>query len=75
MDETGVYYTEWGKSEREHQCTISTHIYGKMIMTILYSNLKRDADVKNRLLDSVREGEDKMIWEKNVETCILPYIK
>ena len=32
-----------------------------MTMTILYSNLKRDADVKNRLLDSVREGEDKMI--------------
>ena len=34
---------------------------------------KRDTDIKNRLLDSVREGEGGMIWENNVETCILSY--
>ena len=34
---------------------------------------KRDTDVKNRLLDSVREGEGGMIWENTIETCILPY--
>ena len=36
---------------------------------------KRDTDVKNRLLDSVGEGEGGMIWENNIETCILPYVK
>ena len=36
---------------------------------------KRDADAKNRLLDSVGEGEGRMIWEKSIETCILSYVK
>ena len=32
---------------------------------------KGDTDVKNRLLDSVGEGEGGMIWENGTETCIL----
>ena len=32
---------------------------------------KRDIDVKNRLLDSVGEGEGGMIWENGFETFIL----
>ena len=32
---------------------------------------KRDTDVKNRLLDSVGEGEGAMIWENGIEICIL----
>ena len=36
---------------------------------------KRDTDVKKRLLDSVGEGEGGMIWENNIETCILSYVK
>ena len=36
---------------------------------------KRDTDVKNRLLDSVGEGEGGMIWEDSIETCILSYVK
>ena len=36
---------------------------------------KRDTDVKNSLLDSVGEGEGEMIWENNIETCILSYVK
>ena len=36
---------------------------------------KRDADVKNRLLDSVGESEGGMIWENSIETCILSYVK
>ena len=36
---------------------------------------KRDTDVKNRLLDSVGEGEGGMIWEDNTGMCILPYVK
>ena len=34
---------------------------------------KRDTDVKNRLLESV--GEGGMMWENNVETCALSYVK
>ena len=34
----------------------------------------RDTDVKNKLLDSVGEGEGGMIWENSIETCIL-YVK
>ena len=36
---------------------------------------KRDTDVKNRLLDSVGEGEGGMIWENSIEPCILSYVK
>ena len=31
---------------------------------------ERDTDVKNRILDSVGEGEGGMIWENGIETCI-----
>ena len=34
---------------------------------------KVDTDVKNRLLDSVGEGEGGMICENNIETCALSY--
>ena len=37
-------------------------------------NTKRDTDVQNRLLDSVREGEGGMFRE-NIETCILSRVK
>ena len=36
---------------------------------------KRDTDVQNSLLVSVREGEDGMIWENGIETCIISYKK
>ena len=33
---------------------------------------KRDT---NSLLDSVGEGEGGMIWENDIETCIISYVK
>ena len=36
---------------------------------------KRDTDVKNRPLDSVGEGEGRMIRENSIETCVLSYVK
>ena len=36
---------------------------------------KKNTDIKNRLLDSVREGEGGMIWENSFETCVLSYVK
>ena len=38
-------------------------------------NRKRDTDVKNRLLDSVGEGEGGMFRENSIETCILSKVK
>ena len=38
-------------------------------------NRKRDTDVQNRLLDSVREGEGGMFQENSIETCILSIVK
>ena len=40
---------------------------------------KRDTDVQNSLLDSEGEGEGEgeggMIWENDIETCIILYMK
>ena len=36
---------------------------------------KRETDVKNRLLDSVGDGEGGMIWDNSIETYILSYVK
>ena len=36
---------------------------------------RRDTDVLNSLLDSVGEGEGKMIWENGTETCKISYVK
>ena len=36
---------------------------------------KRDTDVQNSVLDSVREGEGGIIWENGIETCIISYKK
>ena len=36
---------------------------------------KRDADVKNRLLDSVGEGKGGLIWENSIEPYMLLYVK
>ena len=38
-------------------------------------NRKRDTDVQNRRLDSVREGEAGMFRENSIETCILSRVK
>ena len=38
-------------------------------------NRKRDTDVQNRLLDSVREGAGGMFQENSIETCILSMAK
>ena len=78
VDETGAYYTEWGKSEREKPIQyINAYIWNlerQEWWSYMQGN-KRDTDVKNRLLDSVGEGESGMIWENSIGTCILPRVK
>ena len=36
---------------------------------------KRDIDVLNSLLDSVGEGEGRMIWKNGIETYKISYVK
>ena len=49
--------------------------FRKMVTVTLYERQQRDTDVKNRLLDSVGEGEGGMICDNSIETCILSYVK
>ena len=76
VDETGAYYTEWSKLEREKQILyINAYIWNLERWWSYMQGSKRDTDVKNRLLDSVGEGEGGMIWENSIETCILSNVK
>ena len=34
-----------------------------------------ERDVKNRLLDSMGEGEGGLIWENSIESYVLSYVK
>ena len=46
--------------------------FRKMVMITLYARQqKRYTDVQKRILDSVGEGEGRMIWENGIETCII----
>ena len=66
------------KSEREREMPyISTYIWNleKWSWSSYVQGSKGDTDVKNRLLDSLGEGESGMIWENIIETYTLPYIK
>ena len=49
--------------------------FREMVMISLYADSKRDTEIKNRLLDSVGEGEGRLNWENGIETCIFSYVK
>ena len=71
MDETGAHYTEWSKSERKTPIQYTnTYIWNleRWEQWLYMRDIKRDTDIKNRLLDSAGEGEGGMIWEKSTET-------
>ena len=59
--------------KEKYQYSILTHIYGiqKDGNDNPLCETARDTDVKNRLLDSMGEGEGGMIWENGIVTCIL----
>ena len=78
VDETGAYYTEWSKSERKKPMHyINTYIWNleRWWWWPYMQDSKRDTDIKNRLVDSVREDKGGMIWENSIETCLLTYVK
>ena len=78
VDETGAYYTQWSKSERERQkLYINSYISNleRQYQQFYMQGSKGDTDAKKRLLDLVGKGEGGMIWENTIETCILPLCK
>ena len=78
VDETGAYYTEWVKSERETPIQYMNAYIWNLERQSWWSYMqdsKRDTDIKNGLLDYMGEGKGGTIWENSVETCILLYIK
>ena len=76
--ETGNYYTEWTKSERETPIQyINTYIWNLENSNDrpYMQDSKRDTDIKNRLQVYVRESKGGMIWENSTEICTLPQVK
>ena len=64
--ETGAYYTKWGELERKTPIQYINAYIWNLERWYWWSHIqgsKGDADVKNRLLDYVGEGEGGMIWE------------
>ena len=69
---------EWSKSERERQILYVKTYTRNIDRWYWWNDLQGsngDTDIKNRLLDSVGEGEGGMIWENSIETCILSNVK
>ena len=76
--EPRAYHTEWSKSEREKQALyINAYIWNieKWYWWIYLQGSNRDANIENRLVDTVAEGEGWMNWEHSIETYTLPYVK
>ena len=77
VDEPGVYYIEWSQKDKKQILDISEYIWNleRQYQWSYVQGSKGDMDVKNRLLDSVGDGEGGLIWEINIETCTLSYVK
>ena len=72
VGETGAYYTERSKSERKTPIQyINAYIWNleRWQRWLSMRNSEGDTYIKNRILDSVGEGEGGMIWENSIETC------
>ena len=65
MAEPRAYCTEWTVRKRKIK-TVYQCIYiesRKMVLWAYLQGSNRDADIENRLTDTVREGEGGMNWE------------
>ena len=49
--------------------------FRKMVTITLYAREQKRHRCIEQSLDSVGEGEGRMIWEKDIETCKLSYVK
>ena len=71
VNRSRAYYTEWSKSEREKQISyINTYLCKLELWywwTYLQDN-KGEANIRNRLLDTVGKGVGGMNWESSIAT-------
>ena len=78
VNEARTRYTEWCKSEIGKQILyINTYIWN-LEKQYWWTYLQRgngDADVKNRLVGTVGEGEGGTDWESSLDIYILSYAK
>ena len=67
VDEATAYYTEWSKSKREKQLSYTNaYIWNLESSSNWWTYLQgnnRDADLENRLMDTVGKEVDGMNWE------------
>ena len=49
--------------------------FRKMVTITLYARQQKRHRYIEQSLDSVGEGEGGMIWENDIETCIISYMK
>ena len=66
------------KSEKERQISYINACMWNLETWYWWTYLQdrnRDAGIKNRIVDMVREGEGEMNWESNIETYTLPCVK
>ena len=60
-------------TERQIKTTMRYHLTS--VRKIIIKMATNNKCWRMWLLDSVGQGEDGMIWENGIETCILPYVK
>ena len=63
VDETRAYYTEWNKSEREKEILyINANVWNleKWYCWACLQGRSRDANIGNRHVDTVQEGEGEI---------------
>ena len=66
---------EWSKSERERQILYVNTYTRNLDRWYWWNDLQGsngDTDIKNRLLDTVGQGEGRMIWENSPEMYTWP---
>ena len=73
-----AYYTEWSKSEivKVSYINVYTHMESrKMSPWTYWQGSNGDADIGNRLVDTVGEDEGGTNGESGIETYTLPFVK
>ena len=78
MDEPWAYYIEWSKSEREKQISYFNAYLCNLERQYWWTYLQGsngDADIENRLVDTVHEGYGGTNRESRIKAHILPYVK
>ena len=78
MDEPRACYTEWSKSERVKQISyINADIRSleRWYWWTYQQGRIGEADIEDRLMGIVGEGEGRTNWDSSVETYKLSYVK